>query len=249
MKHGFRIFDTHVHIGSALHSGRQKSAEDMLRDMDSFGVERALLIPFPMVADYVAQHNLLGAALKVHPDRFSAAVCLDPFTPRAAFADEVRRCAEEFGFTAIKLQPKFQPLNPVSERSDFFFEAAARHKLTVVAHTGDGLPFSAPSLYISPARRFPDVKFVLGHAGGSIFFLESIVAAQVCSNIFIELSTLMPNHVAEIVSRIDSTRLMIGSDLPECQSVELGKILHASFSEEAKRNILWSTAESLFLAH
>jgi hypothetical protein len=246
MKNGFRIFDTHVHIGSALHSGREKTAAQMLADMDAYGVDRALLIPFPMVRDYRAQHDLLGAAVRAHPDRFCAAICLDPFVPREKFVDEVRRCTEVLGFVALKLQPKFQPLNPVFERNDFFFEAAARHKLTVVAHTGDGLPFSAPSLYIAPARRFPEVQFVLGHAGGSIFFLESIVAASVCDNISIELSTLMPNHVGDIVSRVKSDRLMIGSDLPECQDVEIGKILNAGYSEADKRNILWNTAERLF---
>jgi hypothetical protein len=31
MKHGHRLFDTHTHIGTARHSGRVYSADDLLR--------------------------------------------------------------------------------------------------------------------------------------------------------------------------------------------------------------------------
>ena len=75
--------------------------------------------------------------------------------------------------------------------------------------------------------------------------LEAIVAAGVCPNIYVELSSLMPHHVKEILVDIPSTRLMIGSDLPESVDVEIGKIL-ALDGEETKHNILWQTALSLF---
>jgi predicted TIM-barrel fold metal-dependent hydrolase len=164
------------------------------------------------------------------------------------FQGEVRRCSEELGFTAIKLQPKYQPLNPVSPRSDFFFETAVKHNLTLVAHTGDGLPLSAPSLFIAPARRFPDLRIVLGHAGGSIFFLEAIVAAQVCPNVYIELSSLMPHHITDVVEYIASDRLLIGSDLPESIPAEIGKIVnHRDLTDAQKQDILWNTASGLFL--
>ena len=40
------------------------------------------------------------------------------------FQDEVRRCREEYGFRALKLQPQYHGLNPLSSASDFFFETA-----------------------------------------------------------------------------------------------------------------------------
>jgi predicted TIM-barrel fold metal-dependent hydrolase len=246
MKNGFKIFDSHTHMGAARHNTRSVSADDMLRDMDRNGVDRSLVIPYPVVENYREQHNLIGQAARKHPERFRGAACLNPFIDRQVFRDEVRRCSQEFGFTALKLQPQYQGLNPFSPASDFFFETALENRMAVVVHTGAGLPFSSPSLCMMPARKFPELRIVLAHSGGGIFVQEAIVAASFCPNVYLEMSTLMPNHVLEILNHLPSTRLMIGSDLPECQNTEIGKILTLAIPDEDKRNILERTASTVF---
>jgi hypothetical protein len=246
MRQGFRVFDTHTHVGRARHSGRRFSGAELVAHMDAHGVDRAVAIPFPVVDDVRAAHDEIAAAVKAHPDRLVGAACLPPFMPPEELVAELEHCAVGLGFVALKLQPKYQALNVISRRSDFYFEAAARLGLTLIAHTGDGLPLSAPSLYIAVARRFPELRIVLGHGGGSIFFQECIVAADVCPNIFIELSTLMPNHVMDIIDHVPSSRLLAGSDLPECVETEIGKIQGLPTTDEVKRDILWNTAARLF---
>src|SRR5688572_26126154 len=246
MRDGFHIYDTHTHLGRAHHSGRVCTVDQMLAAMDRYGVDRSLLIPFPVVENYREAHNEIAAAIQAHPDRFTGAACLDPYLPRAEFLAELKRCAQDLGFRALKLQPQYDALNPLSPRNDFFFEAAIEHDLTLVVHTGAGAPFALPSLYIAPARKFPALRIVLGHAGGGIYVGEAIVAASVCPNIFVELSSLMPHHVREVLAHVDSSRLMAGSDLPESVEVEIGKILGLDASAEIKRDILWNTARRLF---
>jgi predicted TIM-barrel fold metal-dependent hydrolase len=246
MRDGFSIYDTHTHIGVARHSGRRFSADELLRSMDHAGVDRSMVIPFPVVEDYRAAHDEIGRAVREHPDRFSGAACLYPFVPEAEFRGEVKRCAEEFGFRALKFQPQYQALNPVSERSDFLFEAALENGLAVICHTGTGAPFALPSLYIMPARKFPELTIVLAHAGGSVYCLEAVVAAAVCPNIYVELSSLMPHHIAEVMAHVPSSRLMIGSDLPQSVDAEIGKILGMEIDAEAKRDILWRTGRRVF---
>lgn len=239
MIQGFRIFDAHTHIGSALHSGRRVTAGQMLAHMDSTGVDRALLIPYPCVADFRAEHDEIAAAVRQWPDRFCGAACMPHYD--RAFPDEIRRCAEELGLVALKLQPQYNALNPLSKRNDFFWETALAHRLPVVVHTGSGAPFALPSLYIDVARRFPELQVVLAHAGGSSYYLEAIVAAKVCPNIRLELSSLMPHHIAEILTHVEPSRLMVGSDLPESVETEIGKIVRLGQAE-----ILWGTPEALF---
>jgi predicted TIM-barrel fold metal-dependent hydrolase len=222
------------------------TAEQMLRSMDKEGVDRSLLIPFPVVDDFRAQHDEIGAAMRQWPDRFAGAACLYPFVDESQFRDEVTRCAETYGFRALKLQPMYQALNPVSRRSDFFFEAAQANGMAVVAHTGSGVPFSLPSLYIAAARRFPDLPIVLGHAGGPLLMLECAVAAEVCQNIFIEVSSLMPHHLAELLQYVPASRVMAGSDLPESVEAEIGKMFSVRMSDEDRRAMLWETGAALF---
>jgi len=242
---GLRVYDAHTHLGTARHSGRRWTVDDMLRHMDAHHIEKSMLIPFPVVEDFRQAHDEIAAALKAAPERFSAAACVPPFTAEGDFFEEVSRCAAQ-GFTAIKLQPQYHGLNPVSRRSDFFFETALKHRLPVIAHTGSGVPFALPSLFIAPAIRYPDLPIVLGHCGGSVYYLEAIVAAGVCPNIFLELSSLMPHHIAEVLDSVTATRCMIGSDLPESAASELGKILTLNIPDPAKADILWGTAARLF---
>jgi predicted TIM-barrel fold metal-dependent hydrolase len=247
MRAGFRLFDTHTHIGTARHSTRRYSKSDLLRDMDRFGVDKSVVIPFPVVEDTRAAHDEIGRAVTEHPDRLVGAACIYPYIPEQEFRDEVRRCAEQYGFRALKFQPQYQGLNILSPISDFLFEAALENGMTLIAHTGAGIPYALPSLFMMPARRFPDLRIVLGHAGGSgIYAGEAIVAAVFCSNVLIELSSLMPNHVLEILKHVPSSRLMIGSDVPECLEVELGKILQLDIADPQKRDILWDTATRVF---
>jgi predicted TIM-barrel fold metal-dependent hydrolase len=246
MNEGFQIFDTHTHLGIARHSGRSTSASELLRVMDAHGVDRALAIPFPVVENYRREHDLIGDAVREHPDRFTGAACLDPFVPLADFRGEVRRCREVYGFRALKLQPQYHGLNPISSRSDFFFETALENRMAVIIHTGAGLPFSLPSLYMMPARKFPGLTIVVAHSGGGIFVHEAILSAAFCPNIVLELSTLMPHQVLEVLAQVPADRLMIGSDLPENTGTEIGKILSLDVSDEQKRLILSGTAHRVF---
>jgi predicted TIM-barrel fold metal-dependent hydrolase len=214
--------------------------------MDAHGVDRAVAIPFPVVENYRREHDLIGDAVREHSDRFTGAACVDPFVPLSDFRDEVRRCREVYGFRALKLQPQYHGLNPMSAASDFFFEAALENQMAVIVHTGAGLPFSLPSLCMMPARKFPGLTIVVAHCGGGIFIHEAIVAASFCPNIVLELSSLMPHQVLDVLAQVPADRLMIGSDLPEDTGTEIGKILSLGVSDEQKRLILSGTACRVF---
>ncbi len=153
--------------------------------MQDHGVDRSLVIPFPVVEDYREAHDEIAEAIQDFPNALTGCICLDPFVGRKEFRNEVRRCVEKPGFRALKLQPQYQPLNPISPRSDFFFETALEFRLPVVCHTGAAVPFALPSLFIQPARRFPELTIILAHAGGSL--------------------------TLEILNYVDSSRLLVGS--------------------------------------
>lgn len=245
MHEGQRIFDSHTHIGYGMHSGRRQTADQLLREMDRFGVDRALVIPFPIVEDHRAAHDEIAAAVRAHPDRLSGAACVNPFTPQ--FRDELKRCKQELGFVAMKLQPQYQAVNPQWESSLFVYEAALEHCWPLIVHTGSGIPYALPSLQIVPAQRYPELKIVLAHCGGGgIFKGEAILAATLCQNIYLELSSLMPHDILEVLKNVPSHRLLAGSDLVESTRVELSKYFLMDLEEATQADILWNTAAGLF---
>ena len=247
MRDGFTLFDTHTHIGMARHTGRRQHSAELIAAMDRFGVDYSMAIPFPVVDDYRQQHDEIGAAIRDYPGRFAGAACLNPFIPQPDFRAEVRRCREEFGFRALKFQPQYQPLNPLLESSAFLFETAIENQMALIVHTGSGIPFSLPSLYLLAAKRYPELNFVLAHCGGGGLFVgEAIVAASLFPNIYLELSTLMPHQVLEVLQHVPADRLMAGSDLPENLRMEMTKLLELNIGDVDKRNILSDTACRLF---
>lgn len=247
MRSGHVLYDAHAHIGHARHSGRRYSADDLLLDMDRLGIDKSLLIPFPVVEDESETHEEIGRAVGGHRDRFAGAACLNPFCPEHEYRDKVRRCREEYGFVALKLQPQYQALNPLLDRNRFVFETAIENNLPLIWHTGSGIPYALPSLLMLPAREYPDLCLVLSHCGGGGLLLgEAMTAAAFCPNVYLELSSLMPNHILEVLQRITPDRLMIGSDLPENAEIEFAKILSLPVTEDTKREILAGTALRVF---
>ena len=247
MRDGFTIFDSHIHIGTARHSGRRHYAADVIAAMDDFGVDYSVAIPFPVVDDFRREHDEIAAALRQYPGRLVGAACVNPFIPQREFRDEVKRCRQEHGFRALKFQPQYQGLNPLLDSSAFLFETALENRMALIVHTGSGIPFSLPSLYLLAAKRYPELKFVMAHCGGGgLFYGEAIVAASLFPNIYLELSSLMPHQVLEVLQRVPSDRLMAGSDLPENLRIELLKILELQVSDEDKSNLLARTAQEVF---
>ncbi len=247
MKDGYFLYDTHTHIGLARHSGRRQTADQLLREMDRCGVDKSVVIPFPVVEDYTAAHEEIGAAVAAYPDRLVGAACLTPFIPEQTFSDEVRRCREVHGFRALKFQPQYQGLNTLSERSNFLFETALDNQMALIAHTGSGIPHALPSVFMFAARRYPGLKIVLAHCGGGgLLLADAIVAASFCPNIYLDLSTLMPNHIFEVLQHIPAHRLMAGSDLIENTDVEMRKLLRLDVPAEQKQQMLSGTAFHVF---
>lgn len=247
MINGWKVFDAHTHMGEARHTGRVQRAGDLLRDMDREGIDHSLVIPFPVVDDYRAAHEEIGAAVRRYPDRFVGAACIPPFIREQDYRDEVRRCREVHGFVALKLQPQYQAVNPISPRSDFVFESALENGMSMVCHTGSGVPFALPSLFMMAARRFPELKIILSHCGGGGLLVgEAIVAASFCENIYLETSTLMPHHVLEVLAHVPANRIMAGSDLPESLHTEIYKIAELNVDEATRRALLAETAYGVF---
>lgn len=247
MKDNYFLYDGHTHIGLARHTGRRQTADQLLREMDRCGVDKSVVIPFPVVDDHTAAHEEIGAAVAAHPDRLVGAACLSPFVPEQVYRDEVRRCREVHGFRALKFQPQYQGLNTLSERSNFLFETALENQMALIAHTGSGIPHALPSVFMFAARRYPELKIVLAHCGGGGLLLpDAIVAASFCPNIYLDLSTLMPNHIFEVLLHIPANRLMAGSDLIENTDVEMRKVLLLDVTDEQKQHMLSKTALSVF---
>jgi len=127
-------------------------------------------------------------------------------------------------FVGIKLHTIGHGVNPLSEE----WGPGVCHR-PLAGCSGDG-PYrprsalrAARTLYSPAARKYPDLKIILAHAGFAVFTAEAQVAASVCGNLYLETSWCIGEDIRWMIDTIGANRVMLGADLPSNVPVEYAK--------------------------
>lgn len=243
------IIDAHVHLGHDRVFDEEQSEKEILSVMNANGVDVAIVQPMVDTPTLdVAQeiHNRIAEMCKQNPKRIFGMISLNPHLKEKEFEEEVTRCVEKLDFVGIKLNPIAHACNPLSKDGTRVFEKANEIGIPVMVHTGSGIPFALPSLVMPVAKRFPQLKIVLAHAGGNISAGEALIVAQECENIFLEPSWVAIHIIQKWVKPIGVQRIMFGSDMLENCPVELAKFRNMGLSEEGLQQCLYRTAKDFF---
>lgn len=249
-----RIIDAHVHLyppeagadpaawATARHephwaimcARRRKSGQpvqtfpkvdELLREMDTAGVERAILLGWYWnhPATCAEQNRFYAACARAHPDRLAACATLHPAAGSEAVRAEMSR-AREAGLCGLgELSPHSQ-----NHRIDdpVFREAlalAGEWRWPVNLHVTD--PDSRPypgrietplADFVTLARAFPGTAFVLAHWGGLLPLREP--AARGLPNLFYDTAASPLLYDATVWRRfldtVEASRVIFGSDHP-----------------------------------
>src|SRR5439155_25751232 len=103
-----------------------------------------------------------------------------------------------------------------------------------------------PGLFDTLAERYPNVRWVLGHAG--ITHPGRVMACEVArhrSNVFLEICTSWrnPGSIEQLVDGAGEDRVLFGSDMPLLEpAVHVGRIVTSALSQVAKRKLLGENA-------
>jgi predicted TIM-barrel fold metal-dependent hydrolase len=186
------------------------------------------------IADAWTVYNEWAAGVaRDQPDRFAAAVAVDPVLLGEKWARaEIERAAEA-GARAIKIMPAWIGCSPADQRMRVVWELAERYRLPVVSQSGL-TPYSQvahPDNFDPIAVRFPRAKLVLAHMG--LGAEERTVAlTSKHANVFVDTSAWFnvmvdpnswlnlergavpptPDEVARLLRRIGIDRVLFGTN-------------------------------------
>lgn len=243
---GRPIIDLHAHVGEGMY--RSLAPEELLRRMDRWGVERAVLCPMD---EHIAVRNregndLVAAAVRAHPDRFSGFAVANPWYGTEA-VEELER-ALDAGLVGAKFHPVLQGFMIGDPIADPLIRVLERRGRPAYFHTGSAnlaLPFQLAEL----ALRFPRVRFVMGHLGFSDFWYDMVPAMERAANIWGETSHAVPAYLELVLAAFGGERMVFGSDLPEsAYAVEIGKFDLLGLDERQREAIFRRGAERLLEA-
>lgn len=240
------IIDTHVHLGTSKFSGVTTTETELLKSMDKSGVATSLVMPQPTLENINDVHEQIARLAGKHPGRFYGIASLDPWMEEEPYILQLEKCVKDLGFIAVKLHPYGHNISPLSDRCKKIYETARKLNIPVIVHTGLGTPSSLPSLLIEPARKFPDVTFILAHAGFAIYTDEAIVAAKTCENMILEPSWCPTYTVVKMINAIGHQRMIMGSDHVTNLPVEITKYRSIGLSETKLDGIFHHNAKRIF---
>jgi predicted TIM-barrel fold metal-dependent hydrolase len=241
-----RIIDSHCHLGVSKLSGRTITADDLLRTVETHGVDLALVMPHAVADDPIAAHDAVADLCQRYPQRFRGIVNLSPLGHEADYRREATHYVGDLGFVALKLNPMQHLTSPLMANANKVFDTAVDVGVPVIVHTGLGAPWSLPSLCIPQARRHPDLPIILAHAGYAVYTDEAYVTASECANIYLEPSWCPIHKLQWFVRQIGTARILFGSDLPANVPVELAKYRSLELDEDDLANCLGKTSQRVF---
>jgi len=245
-----RVIDFHCHVGRQSQYGMDDRPERYLELLDAAGVDVAC-INYVFRGDAKEANDVVARYVAEWPDRFVGAAFVTPHYPEEA-VKELDRSFDMLGMKFIKIYPDYFG-RPNDDPAYFpIFEWANERGLPIMGHAT--FPFDPPHLSI-PERflalhdRFPNVTWVIAHAGnvteGQIGAVE---AARRCPKVMLETCTSWGEHgtIERLVNGAGEDRVMYGSDMPLMDArLQIGRIATAVISEKAKRKVLGLNAMRL----
>ena len=211
-----------------------------------YSLTAALVMPQPTLEEVTVVHERIFRLSQSCPGSVFGVASVDPWLDETAYREEAEKCLSDYRFVAIKLHPLGHNISPLSPLCEKVYQVAAEYGVPVIVHTGLGTPHSLPALMIDPAKRYPEVTFILAHAGFAVYSTEAIVAAKYCPNLILEPSWCPTFMVRGMIDQIGSDRVIMGSDHLNNLPVELAKYNAIGLSERQFRDIMFDNPNRIF---
>ena len=136
-------------------------------------------------------------------------------------------------------------VNPDSRSARKVFEAARRHGIPVMVHTGSGVPFADPMSLFKITKEYADVKIVMAHSGMLVFSGNAAKLIDERPNLYGD-STWTPGFLVKNWTMAYGPRIMFASDHADNTAPEIEKIITCGLVEEDQRQIFAATAVAVF---
>ena len=226
---------------------------NLLAEMDATRVDRALILPIAFglpFGDDLTERWTKAIAEEEVGDRLLVGASVHPRDSRAV---EKLRAYAGAGARALKLHPAAQRFFPDSPELEPIYRECGRLGLPIIFHGGRaGIEpsythqFTVMRNYEAALRDFPEVQFVLGHAGARDV-ADAIPLAKRYSNVWLGIHGQGVSQLSELIERVGADRLLFGSDWPFYHlAATLAKVLLVTERRpDVRRAILQDNAERL----
>lgn len=243
-----KVINTHLHLGGSYMTPSDYSEEQLLACMEKNNLDGIMALPIgDPKPEAKAVHDRIYAFSKRAPaGKKIWGVCdIHPRCSEEEYRAEAKRCVEELGFVALKLNTVLEGGNILSSTSDKVFKVANELHVPAMVHFALGITTS-PMVILKKAKQYPDLKIVICHAGMIDKSMEAQLAAEMCHNVYLECSWTPVHHAARMIKAVGADRVLWGSDGIPATEVDLFAARVMNVTEEERDLFLGGTAMQLY---
>ena len=236
--------DTHI---SSRAPAQGISIEDLVRQLDAVGVDKA--IAWPMVSytkEMASDNKVIYDGVKAYPERIIPFGGVNPMLGADIALDELKRCIGEYGVKGVKLngaRDGYYVDDPVLSLP--LIDVIAEAGLVLSFHCGaNDFEKTHPFRIAKISERHPDLKIMVIHMGGAgmpaIHDAVIELAAQY-PNWFLVDSEADYRKELKAIESLGPSRILYGSDTPFCpMRYEWGirQVVLQDLSEEQRNLVL-----------
>jgi len=212
------IIDMHAHLGphSNMHIPANTAAE-MVHVMDLCGIRQTVLSAnISFEADIVTGNDMMLEAVASYGGRLFGACAVNGNYPDVSLA-ELERCFARPGVVIIKVHPWYAKCALDDRRMSGIYAFAEKRKLAVLSHTWlDGDPYGSMDLFAATAKRYPGIRWIMGHSGGPYGSRRAVEIAREVPNVLLDIALSMcpARQIEFFVGEVGSDRILFGTDNP-----------------------------------
>jgi predicted TIM-barrel fold metal-dependent hydrolase len=241
------VIDMHGHYGPYRGIYFPKPwADGMLETMDRCGVACIVCSSHASLVDPARGNREMAEVARAHTGRFYAYCAINPNYPHVA-EEEIRRYGEDGGFVGFKFHPSGHSYPITGPNYVPALEYANEHKLLLLSHSWGESQYDRPGLFGELAPKYPDVTFLMGHAGYGEWD-SALAVAREHPNVYLELTAAhrVSGIITRMVEEVGSHKVVFGTDLPWFDPLYgIGAVCFSRISDQDRHNILHSNAERM----
>lgn len=216
------IIDGHVHIHPNANGFGDKydaTLENLIKNIKESAVEKAVLLPIhPKVSN-----KFIADACKKYPKCLVGFASVDPKDCLAEYF--LSHDIKKYRLKGLKLHPRLQNFDLSLPLHDPIFNKCVELEIPVIIDAFPGVTpqgVSVPFQIGEIASAHPDLKIIIGHAGG-YKVLDSLTVAKNNKNVYLDLSysltyfksSSVEQDILFAIRKIGADRCIYGSDHPE----------------------------------
>lgn len=265
-----KIFDSHIHTQfdkkafqeATARSGIDFSMNGLTQEMKSSGVEHAITIS--NIFEDVTPIGLDEMIKQQHGNPRLRAICaVNP--NRASKTDFIvtEQALENQSIIGLKIFLGYYPFGPLDPIYRNYYELAQKYHSVIVFHTGDVfspeggyLKYSHPLALDEIAVDYPEVTFILAHAGNP-WYIDAGAVAYKNKNVWVDISGLdlgvdykdtatIEDGIKFLINYAGPNKILYGSDWPLVGMAPYLKMLKEIIPARHHDDIFFQNAWKIF---